>query len=143
MILKSPCEVCCGSQSHLWGQDFQPHKHSPRLTGMQLLWRQPRRRVGSPVLLPQGRQHGHSGADGLHCPWVSAPRTAPLGVARRSLVPSLGCLLQNPGGMPLEMQLPQPRASHPHPCGALQAALPNSPLPPMFWCPHQGCSGAF
>lgn len=19
--------------SHLWGQDFQPHKHSPRLTG--------------------------------------------------------------------------------------------------------------
>lgn len=49
-----------------------------------------------------------AGADGLHCPWVSAPqRQPPLGVARRPLGPSLGCLLQNmEGGMPLRCSCP-------------------------------------
>ena len=42
------------------------------------------------------------GADGLHCPWGSAPQDTPSGSGKKATGTSLGCLLQNlEGGMPL------------------------------------------
>lgn len=125
------------------GPGFPTPQVQSQVDWMQLLWRQPRRRVGSPLPLPQGRQHGHLLELMVStAPGSQPPRTAPsrsgkkaTGAFPRVSAPELG------RGHASEMQLPsQKQATHTR--GApLQAALPNSPLPPMFWCPPPRMSG--